>query len=112
MVGSSSFALEATRSDSAPTLSPLPPLTRERRCEPRVIQYQAGPAPDSWAVHLLSLYPCILFSILAGAASCFILIAYFRLKKLVFLDYFDVEMGAGEQFTFIQWCVFLSTLLC
>lgn len=33
---------------------------------------------------------------------CFILIAYFRLKKLVFLDYFDVEMGAGEQFTFIR----------
>lgn len=32
---------------------------------------------------------------------CFILIAYFRLKKLVFLDYFDVEMGLGEQFTFI-----------
>ena len=37
---------------------------------------------------------------------CFILIAYFRLKKLVFLDYFDVEMGAGEQFAFIRQYVF------
>lgn len=33
---------------------------------------------------------------------CFILIAHFRLEKLVFLDYFDVEMGLGDQFTFVR----------
>lgn len=43
---------------------------------------------------------------------CFILIAYFRLKKLVFLDYFDVEMGAGEQFAFIRQYVFSPALFC
>ena len=46
---------------------------------------------------------------LAGCSTgqhCFILIAYFRLKKLVFLDYFDVEMGAREQFTFTRQYVF------
>lgn len=43
---------------------------------------------------------------------CFILIAYFRLKKLVFFDYFDVEMGAWEQFTFIRCCAPLPSLFC
>lgn len=58
--------------------------------------------PPSLLTHLISSF----WQRAQPGQFCFILIAYFRLKKLVFLDYFDVEMGAGEQFTFIRQYVF------
>lgn len=62
----------------------------------------------SLLTHLISSY----WQCAQPGQFCFILIAYFRLKKLVFLDYFDVEMGAGEQFTFIRQYVFTPPLFC
>lgn len=61
-------------------------------------------SPDSCLKWLCfhSLPTLLISSCTQPGQFCFILIAYFRLKKLVFLDYFDVEMGAGEQFTFIR----------
>lgn len=59
------------------------------------------PLPSLFTRVISSFWQCV-----QPGQFCFILIAYFRLKKLVFLDYFDVEMGAGEQFTFIRQYVF------
>ena len=80
---------------------------RNERCS--IICTECSPIATVPTHSDFSLYPFNLFIMTAARSqgrSCFILIAYFRLKKLVFLDYIDVEMGAGELFTFIRQYVF------
>lgn len=67
----------------------------------KVLHYLLQRQSDGWLCFHSLLTRLMSWCIQPGQ-FCFILIAYFRLKKLVFLDYFDVEMGAGEQFTFIR----------